>query len=170
MPSIVTIPLLFVFPALVAFAACSDLLTMKITNKLVLTLAGSFFVVALLAGLPLDALGLHVAAAALILAIGFGLFALGWIGGGDAKLMAGIALWFGFGQLLPFLLYASIWGGTLTLALLAARRYPLPVQLKMVPWIDRLHDRKTGVPYGLALAAAALFVYPTSAVFQRLLA
>jgi len=34
-----------------------------------------------------------------------------------------------------------------------------------VTWIERLHDRKTGVPYGIALAAAALLVYPQSPLF-----
>jgi prepilin peptidase CpaA len=56
----------------------------------------------------------------------------------------------------------------LTLLLLAVRRWPLPLQLKQVLWIDRLHDSKTGVPYGIALAAAGLLVYPSSLIFQRL--
>lgn len=169
MPSFVTIPLLFVFPAFMLAAAGSDLMSLKITNKLVLGLVVSFFVVALVAGLPLEAIGWHVAAAVLALAVCFGLFALNWIGGGDAKLIAGITLWFGFGQVLPFLLFASLLGGVLTIVLVVVRRRPLSTTLKTVPWIGRLHDAKTGVPYGIALAAGALIVYPMSTVFQLLI-
>ena len=110
----------------------------------------------------------HVAAGALVLAVTFGMFAAGWIGGGDAKLAAAIGLWFGFDLLLPFLLYASIYGGALTLLILFGRRYLLPAPLMQVGWIERLHNEKTGIPYGIALAAAALMVYPQSAVFLGL--
>lgn len=168
MPSFITLPAMLVFPLLMAFAASSDLLTMRISNRLVLLVAGFFFAIALLAGLPLELMGMHVVAALLVLAVSFSFFALGWIGGGDAKLIAATALWFGFEGMLYYLLYASLLGGALTLSLLAVRRWPLPVQLKQVVWIDRLHDSKTGVPYGIALAAAGLLVYPTSLIFQRL--
>jgi len=157
-----------VFPLLMAFAASSDLLTMRISNKLVLLVVGSFFAIALLTGFSLELLGTHVAAAALVLAVSFSFFAMRWIGGGDAKLIAATTLWFGFEGLLLYLVFASLLGGTLTLWLLAVRRWPLPLQLKQVVWIDRLHDSKTGVPYGIALAAAGLLVYPTTQIFQRL--
>jgi len=169
MPSFITIPALFVFPLLMAYAASSDLLTMRISNRLVLLLVGGFLAVSLLAGFSLETIGMHFAAAAIVLAITFTFFALRWIGGGDAKLIAATALWFGFGSMFAYLVYASLLGGALTLTLLAVRRYPLPVQLKQVVWIDRLHDEKTGVPYGIALAAAGLLVYPTSAIFLSLL-
>jgi prepilin peptidase CpaA len=168
MPSFITIPLLFVFPVLMAFAASSDLITMRITNKLVLAVAGSFLVVALVAGFPLELIGMHALAGVAVLAVSFGLFALGWIGGGDAKLVAATAMWFGFTHMLQYLLMAALLGGALTLILLLARRFPLPYPLKSVAWIDRLHDTKTGVPYGIALAGAGLLVYPVSLVFQRL--
>ena len=54
-------------------------------------------------GMPLPVIGLHFGAAFIVLAIGFGCFAMGWIGGGDAKLAAAIALWFGFDYLLEYL-------------------------------------------------------------------
>jgi prepilin peptidase CpaA len=168
MPSFLTIPLLFVFPALMAYAACSDLLTMRISNRMVLLLIVGFLIVAPAAGLPIDQIGLHAAAAAIVLAVCFAFFALGWIGGGDAKLIAATTLWFGFGSMLQYLIYASLLGGALTLSLLVFRRWLLPYQFKTVVWIDRLHDAKTGVPYGIALAAAALLVYPASNVFERL--
>ena len=151
---------LLLFPALMAFAASSDLLTMTISNKLSLALAACFFLLVLVTGMSLGEIGMHVAAAALVLVIAFGMFTQGWIGGGDAKLAAATALWFGFGHLLDFLVYASLLGGVLTLVLIQFRKLPLPGPLARQSWIMRLHEKGGGVPYGIALAAAALIVYP----------
>ncbi len=149
-----------VFPALMAFAAVSDLFTMTISNRISLLLVGGFFLLASLSGMNFPQFALHLGSAALVLLLGFGCFACGWIGGGDAKLAAATALWFGFGHLLEYLLVASIFGGTLTLALLAFRNWPLPHVLARQTWVRRLHEPRGGVPYGVALAAAALVVYP----------
>jgi prepilin peptidase CpaA len=151
---------LLLFPALMAFAASSDLLTMTISNRLSLALAGSFFLLTIITGMGLTAIGMHLAAAALVLTISFGFFSMGWIGGGDAKLVAATALWFGFDFLLDYLVYASLFGGVLTVLLIQFRRLPLPAPLAHQPWILRLHETGGGVPYGIALAAAALIVYP----------
>ena len=126
---------LLLFPALMAFAASSDLFTMTISNRLSLALAGGFFLLALITGMSLAALGMHLAAAALVLAIAFIFFARGWIGGGDAKLVAATALWFGFAHLLDYLLYASLFGGALTLLLLQFRTLALPNVLARQQWI-----------------------------------
>lgn len=151
---------LLLFPALMAFAASSDLFTMTISNRLSLALAGSFFLLTLVIGMSLPAVGMHLAAAALVLAFSFGFFSQGWIGGGDAKLVAATALWFGFDFLLDYLIYASLFGGALTLILIQFRKLPLPAALARQPWILRLHESGGGIPYGIALAAAALIVYP----------
>jgi prepilin peptidase CpaA len=92
--------------------------------------------------------------------IAFGCFAFGWIGGGDAKVAAAAALWFGFGHLMNYLLYASLFGGVLTLVLLQFRQWPLPILLAGQPWLARLHAKESGVPYGIALAIGALMIYP----------
>ena len=151
---------LLLFPALMAFAASSDLFTMTISNRLSIALAAGFFLLALVAGMSLDVIGMHVAAGALVLAVAFGFFSQGWIGGGDAKLAAATALWFGFEHLMDYMLHAAIFGGVLTLLLLQFRKYPLPLFMIRQPWIQRLHEKGGGVPYGIALAAAALLVYP----------
>jgi prepilin peptidase CpaA len=151
---------LLLFPALMAFAASSDLFTMTISNKLSLALVAAFFLLVFVTGMGFAAIGMHLAAAALVLVVAFLLFTQGWIGGGDAKLAAAAALWFGFGYLLDFLVYASLLGGGLTLVLIQFRRLPLPGLLARQHWIMRLHDKAGGVPYGIALAAAALIVYP----------
>jgi prepilin peptidase CpaA len=151
---------LMLFPAMMAFAASSDLLTMTISNRLSLILAGGFFLLAVVSGMAAMTMLMHVAAAAIVLVAAFICFAQGWIGGGDAKLAAATALWFGFDHLLDYLLYASLFGGALTIALIQFRMLPMPRLLVGQEWAQRLHQRDAGVPYGIALAAAALCIYP----------
>ncbi|HEU5016833.1 MAG TPA: prepilin peptidase [Pseudolabrys sp.] len=151
---------LLLFPALMAFAASSDLFTMTISNRLSLALSGAFVLLAPTIGMSIPEFGMHVGAAALVLAVAFGFFAMGWVGGGDAKLAAATALWFGFNHLLVYLVYAGLLGGALTVLLLTFRGQILPPFMATQPWIERLHNKHTGVPYGIALAAAALLVYP----------
>ncbi|MFA6265672.1 MAG: prepilin peptidase [Pseudolabrys sp.] len=151
---------LVLFPALMAFAASSDLFTMTISNRLSLALTAGFVALALATGMPLAAIGMHFAAGAIVLVVGFIFFSQGWIGGGDAKLVAATVLWFGFDHLLDYVTYASIFGGVLTIVLIQFRKLPLPAALARQHWIMRLHDSGGGVPYGIALAAAALIIYP----------
>jgi prepilin peptidase CpaA len=151
---------LMLFPALMAFAAASDLFTMTISNRVSLMLAGGFLVLAALTGMPLQQVMLHLAAGLVVLVVAFGCFAMGWVGGGDAKVVSAAALWFGFAHLLEYLLYASLFGGALTLLLLQFRQWPLPYSLGGQQWLLRLHDKQSGIPYGIALAVGALAVYP----------
>lgn len=161
--------LLLLFPALMAYAAASDLLTMTIPNRISVALVAGFAFLALWVGLgPWQWLG-HCAAGAATLVVTFLFFAFGWMGGGDAKLAAATALWFGLEGLGDYVVTASIVGGLLTLALLVARRVALPGFMLHWPWAVRLHDRRTGIPYGIALAAAALVVLPGSALWTTLL-
>lgn len=151
---------LLLFPALMAFAAASDLFTMTISNRVSLALVAGFLAVALLGGMsPYDML-MHFAAGTAVLVVTFGCFAFGWIGGGDAKVASAAALWFGFAQLMDYLLYASLFGGALTLLLLQFRQWPLPYALVAQPWLARLHAKDSGIPYGIALAIGALMIYP----------
>jgi prepilin peptidase CpaA len=157
---------LLVFPALMAFAASSDLVTMTISNRITLALVGGFVTIAFMSGMsPSDVLS-HAGAAATVLAVTFLFFARGWIGGGDAKLAAATALWFGFDHLLVYLLYASVFGGALTLAMIRFRMMTLPQVFADQEWVKRLHRPDGGVPYGIALATAALLIYPYTTWMQ----
>lgn len=156
------------FPAAMAFAAASDLVSMTISNRVSLALAAGFFLVAWLTGMTFGEVGRHMLAGAVVLVVAFGFFARGWIGGGDAKLAAATALWLGFSHLLEYLLIASIAGGVLTLLLLQWRTFPMPEWLARQKWIARLHDLKTGIPYGIALAIAGLMVYPETSFMKAL--
>jgi prepilin peptidase CpaA len=151
---------LLLFPALMAFAASSDLFTMTISNRVSLLLVAGFLVLAALGGMDLQTMLWHLGAGLTILVAAFACFAMGWIGGGDAKVAAAVALWFGFAHLFDYLLYASLFGGAITLLLLQFRQWPLPHVLGSQAWLLRLHDKETGIPYGIALAVGALMIYP----------
>src|SRR5579864_8380864 len=101
-PMILDIVRLSLFPALMAFAAVSDLLTMTISNRVSIALAAGFLALALASGMaPYDILD-HVGAGATVLVVAFVCFAMGWIGGGDAKVAASASLWFGFAHLMNY--------------------------------------------------------------------
>lgn len=157
---------LLVFPALMAFAASSDLLTMKIPNRVAIALVAGYLLFAFSVHAPLQTIALHLACGALVLAITFAMFCFGWVGGGDAKLAAATSVWFGWSLVLEYGLVASVAGGLLTLGILLARQWPLPPLLLGQPWIARLHDARTGIPYGIALAFAGLVIYPQSEVWR----
>ncbi len=160
---------LFIFPVLMAYAASSDLLTMRIANWLVALVALTYLALALMLQLGWSEIGMAAAAAAIVLAVAFAFFAFGWIGGGDAKLVSASTLWVGFSFMLQYLIYAALLGGALTLMILWFRRYPLPDWLATHKWIDRLHNPKSGVPYGISLAIAAILVYPDTPIFKQLI-
>lgn len=164
--SLSLIALLVAFPAAMAFAAASDLVSMTISNRLSLFLLGMFALCTVLLGLSWNQIGWHLLAGGLVLVISFGLFAAGWIGGGDAKLAAVTALWLGFEQLMPYFLLAAIFGGVLTILILKLRFSPLPARVQDWPWLRRLHAADEGVPYGIALAFSALFILPDTAIWR----
>jgi prepilin peptidase CpaA len=148
-----------------AFAASIDLLTMTIPNRVSSALVVTFPPSALLIGMDWVAFGSHVGAGALMLVVGIGMFARGWLGGGDAKLLAAAALWLGFDHLAGYLLLVAIAGGALALLILSYRNWAPPAWMLGQPWAMRLHDKKVGIPYGIALAAAALWIYPSTPWF-----
>ncbi|SOC17646.1 A24 family peptidase [Stappia indica] len=163
--------LLVVFPCLVAFAGASDLFTMTIPNRVSLMMIAGFAMLAPAIGMAPLEIGFHLIAAGIALSFGLAFFAFGWMGGGDAKLMTVVALWLGLTPALgEFLLLTSVYGAVLTLAILGFRKdVLLPIAAYRVEWIARLHDNKTGIPYGITIAIAALQAYPGSIWFRAIM-
>ncbi len=151
---------ILLFPSLMALAASSDLLTMTISNRISIALVAGFLVLAAASGMSPESVGMHVLAGGAVLGLTFLCYMRGWVGGGDAKLASATALWFGFEFLYDYILWASLFGGVLTLLIIRFRQLPLPESLSRHAWIARLHEQHAGVPYGIALAASALAIYP----------
>ena len=89
-------------------------------------------------------MAIQLALAAIVFAIFVGAFALGQMGGGDVKLIGAVALWLPFTALTQMLVAMSLIGGGLTLAMLIEHRW-------------RRNRSPIEIPYGVAIAAAALF-------------
>lgn len=149
-----------VFPFLLVFAAVSDLVTMTISNRISILLTAGFIGLALIVQMPFSAIGIHFAVAALVLFIGFAMFAFGWIGGGDAKLAAAISLWLGFDHTLEFAIVAAILGGLLSLFIISTQNANLSIFAYKIEWLERFLSGRKGIPYGIALSAGALIIYP----------
>ncbi len=148
------------FAAAMIYSAMRDLLTMTVSDALIITLVGAFPVLAPLAGWSLEAIGWSLAAAAITFFLGVGFFAAGWIGGGDGKLATATVLWVGADSALTFIAYATLLGGVFALALLLFRTRGLSPASQSTGWIARLHAPNVGVPYAVAIGLAGLSVLP----------
>ncbi len=161
---------LIVFPALAIVAALSDATTMTIPNWISAILVLAFFPAALAVGLTPGAIGLSVALGVAALVAGMVMFALHWIGGGDAKLFAASAMWLGLAGAGPFLMWTALAGGALAVALLGARRLAsdIGVPFRQPAWMERLLAPQGDIPYGIAIAAGALAAFPQSGLITAL--
>lgn len=155
-----TIGAVSLFVGAMIFAAVMDVLTMKVSDRLVILLLAGFVILAPLSGWSLEEMAWSVAAATMVFFASVAFFALGWVGGGDGKLATVIALWMGAQNVLPFITMTALLGGVCALGLLLFRVLPLPRSWAQRPWIARLRASETGVPYAVAIGFAALIVLP----------
>jgi len=156
--------LLAVFPVLVIIGALRDVTTMTIPNWVSLGLIAGFFPAAFAAGLPLETVGMNLGVGVVALLAGMVMFALRWVGGGDAKMMAAAALWLGMDAAAPFLLWTGVAGGLFAVLLMQARAYGQPYAARAPAWVGKLLEPKGDIPYGVAICAGALAAFPASAV------
>jgi prepilin peptidase CpaA len=166
---VIAVLVLSALPLLLIVAAMKDATSMTIPNWIPLAAGAAFLVLAPFELAPSD-IGMHLLVAMGALVAGFAMFALHWVGGGDAKLLAAAALWLGLSATPEFLLWTGLAGGGLSLGLLAARRAALYLPFA-APYasgdgaLARLLAPKGDIPYGLAIAAGGLAAFPSSALF-----
>jgi prepilin peptidase CpaA len=160
---LIQIVLLFAFPALVIVGAMRDAVSFTIPNWISIALGAAFFPAALVLGAEPGQIGVACLIGMATLVAGMAMFAVGWIGGGDAKLFAAAGLWMGLGALLPYLLVTALAGGALAVMLLGLRSVWLrPLTAHGPGWISRLATPGENVPYGIAIAFGALAAFPES--------
>jgi prepilin peptidase CpaA len=107
----------------------------------------------------------HVLVGAAVLIIAAGLYLMRWMGGGDVKILAAIALWAGPLQILPFLLLTTLFGAAIAVAMLAVHLWVLAnAQSATVIAAKRYIPRWVHhglCPYGIAIGTAALIIIPS---------
>jgi len=130
--------------AILLGAAAQDIVRRRISNLLCLAVVLTAIAAAIVVG-PTLALWQNGLAFALLLALGTPLFAAGWLGGGDVKLLAALGLWANFAVILPLLACILIGGGVLAVVSLTVRR-------------GAAARRAKGIPYGVAIAVGAAIV------------
>ena len=160
-----TLYIIFVVVGCMLAASWSDLTSMTIPNWISLVLVAGFFMLTPFAWQGWAVLGTHILVGLTCFTVGVGMFALGWLGGGDAKLFAATSLWWVWGDVWPYdLVYTAIAGGVLAIFLLVGRKY-LPVKVLTTDWMHRLFKDEKKMPYGLALAFGALMTLPKSDIY-----
>ncbi|MDJ0613274.1 MAG: prepilin peptidase [Rhizobiaceae bacterium] len=161
--------LMIFFPFLMIYSGASDLFSMTIPNLVSMLLISGFVVAAYAVGLDFSTILWHFIAFAVVLGFGFALFAIGQMGAGDVKLAASTALWFGWSfHLMEYILMFSIIGAIVTIAFIFARARFVPQFVGEVEWFVRLYNSNK-YPYGLALGAAGLLVYPSTFWMQSII-
>lgn len=156
-------PLLLIF--ILAIAAGYDLVTLRIPNWLNALIALSFLASALIGGLSLSDIGLHLGAGAVLFVCALAFAFLGQMGGGDVKLIGAIGLWLGFGPPLTlFLMTAALLSLVFALALIVIRLRPAFALALLPPfgWVTQIAYgegpiRKMRGPFGVPLCLAAAY-------------
>jgi prepilin peptidase CpaA len=132
--------------ALLIWAAVTDLKSRIISNRLNIAIALLAPVYWIACGLPIwPGMAVQLALAAIVFTLFALLFSLGWMGGGDVKLLAALALWFPPLAILSMLVLMALIGGAVTIATVVHHRM----------------TRRLGqpeIPYGVAIALAALWL------------
>lgn len=157
---------LLVFTLLMAWAAIGDIRSFTITDKLNLTIAALFLLLAIPMGLGWGAILDHVKIGLIATVIAIAMFYIGIFGGGDAKMTGAIALWLGSTPMVPFIFYTALTGGVLGIILIIGRRLAKKFGLPKSPkWARRILRKRSAVPYGVALGIGALLAAPQALWF-----
>ncbi|WP_300973430.1 prepilin peptidase [Sphingomonas sp. LHG3406-1] len=152
LPTLVPEWLFWTLIALLVLSALQDAVMLKISNYLSAAVLLLGIVAAVIAGPTLN-LWENGVAFILSLAIGTFLFGRGILGGGDVKLFAATVLWFDLGGALRLVVWTALAGGVLAVLIIAMR---------VMPWPEAIRSRikvlqpKSGIPYGIAIAAGAI--------------
>ncbi|TNE41890.1 MAG: hypothetical protein EP348_00545 [Alphaproteobacteria bacterium] len=160
---------------LVLIAAFWDIFSRRIPNLLSVLIALLYLGQAAYMGQWAD-IPWHLLCGAGVLAVGIVIFSLGWLGGGDVKLLAALALWAGPKYIAYFLAMTCLCGGILAIIFVVTvyiSKKPiiwlgvdwlfLHVLRRPAPRIQERTSKQMQLPYGVAIAAAGFAVFAQAA-------
>lgn len=131
---------------LLIWAAVTDLKSRIISNRLNIAIAVLAPVYWIACDLPIwPGMAIQLILAGSVFVVFAFLFAKGWMGGGDVKLLVALALWFPPLAVMSMLVLMALLGGGVTIATVVHHRM----------------TRRLGqpeIPYGVAIALAALWL------------
>mgnify|MGYP000669308597 CR=1 FL=1 len=162
---IISILIILIVAGCMLAASWKDMTSMTIPNWISLVLMAGYFIVAPFVWQGWADFGTHILVGLVCFGVGVGMFALGWMGGGDAKLFAATSLWWVWSDLWHYLVWTAIAGGVIAIFLMVGRKY-FPTKILKTDWLHRLFRDEKKMPYGLALAFGALMVLPTSDIYN----
>ena len=144
---------------LLLLAAFQDAVQLKISNLLCAAILLVGIVSLALVGIR-PSVWQNVLLLVAALTVGTMMFSAGKIGGGDVKLFAATIFWFNLSGALWLLISVTIAGGFLAMIIIGVR---------MADWSEAMQRRavilrrKSGIPYGVAIAAGALLSISSAA-------
>jgi prepilin peptidase CpaA len=150
----------FAFAAVMAVAAFEDFRRLVIPNLLPIVLCALWPVYFAFAPSFYGALT-SIGCALAVFLVGAVLFARGWLGGGDVKLLSAATLWAGPAGTPALLMLTGVLGGALALFLLMPFGSQIAMAVRALlgqPSPSTERGLATPVPYGVAIAGAALIV------------
>ncbi len=160
LPSITSFTI-FAFASLCIAAAISDARRLLIPNRLSLSIVLLYPAFVIVGGLTADWPGALIVAT-FVLAAGFSAYSCGFLGAGDAKLLAAASLWAGPALIAPFLFHTALAGGALALGMWILHRWRRAASLSDVLAVGTATGfERTPMPYGVAIAVGALYVAVT---------
>jgi prepilin peptidase CpaA len=152
---LMALPVLVLIAALLV-AALSDAVSYTIPNRCPLLIIAAFAVHSI--GVAPTATVYALLTATAVFAAGLFLFARGWLGGGDVKLIGAVALWAGPDLLPLFLMTSALAGGTVALLYLSPLRHHLPHASGIAADASDLSLLRQPVPFGLAIAVGGTVI------------
>lgn len=144
------------------YAALQDYRSMRIPNWISIAIASGFFLYAGTHWFHVN-FSMHILIAVVLFVVTYSFWMLGWLGGGDVKILTAVGLWLGPVYSLPFIVLLAVFSGVLSIGLLIVKRMTDDTDLNTYAETVRriVQISRTGAcPYAIPICLAAFATLP----------